>query len=133
MRIIGQYKGDDIRITDMHMSETYGGFLALSKNRYEEVNRRLVNVDVLGEITKIWGQNRPFCVANLAKIDYTQLLPPVRVIVWVSCGKLIKDSTADGSHLFMAWFQESDEDPFAKAVSNLKEIAWEEKAQDFWF
>jgi hypothetical protein len=133
MRIVGQYKDSDIRITDMYMSETYGGFLSLSEKRYEEVNRRLVNEDIPKMIERLWGQDMVFCVANLEKIDYKQLLPPVMVIAWFSCNKPVNVSAAHGSNLFIAWFQESDHDPFAKAVTNLKQISWEKQAEDFWY
>jgi hypothetical protein len=131
MRIVGQYKGEDINLTDLHMSETYGGFLlGPSEKRLEETNRRLADEDIPQWIVKVWGENRPSYIYDLG-IDYKARLPSVRVIVWLTCNKGIKDG--DLSDLILAWFQESDDDPFAKLISNLKKFNWEDKAKDYLY
>jgi len=131
MRIIGQYKGANIRMTSMYMSQTYGGYLSMSKRWHEDRHRNMIDVNIPEEITHLYGKDRPYCIAGLDKVDYKQEFPPVKVIAWLSCCELIEDSTAHGSHLVMVWFQQRDDDPFVKAVANLKEISWEDNAKDF--
>lgn len=134
MRVVGQYKNCDIRITGLYVSETYAGFLALSEKLYDQANRRIVNEDIAKSLERIWGKwskDRVVCIIDLDKIVYNQLLPEVRVIVSLCCLEPIQEGHA--SDLYMAWFQEPDEDPFAKATSNLRKIVWEEKAKDFCF
>jgi len=122
MRIIGQYKGSDIKITDLHMSETYGELLlAPSEKMYEAVNWEMINVGIPKRVEKMWGKDKRL---HVMETDYKGKLPGVEVIVRLDCGAGKKEG--DCSDLILAWFQEPDEDPFAQAVSNLKKISWEE-------
>ena len=124
MKIVGQYKDCDIRLTDLHLSETYGTWLlGPSESRYEEVNWEKINVGIPQRIEKMWGKDR---VQHVMDIDYKKRLPSVEVIVCLECSAGTKEG--DYSDLILAWFQESDEDPFAKVISNLKNIVWGEKA-----
>jgi len=128
MRIVGQYKGSDIRLTDLQMSETYGTWLAgPGEKMFESVNWEKINVGLPQRVEKMWGKDR---VLNVMDIDYKKKLPSVEVIACLQCAAGTKEG--DYSNLVMAWFQESDEDPFAKVVSNLKSIKWEEKAHGWW-
>jgi len=128
MRVVGQYKGCDIRLTDLNMSETYGTWLlGPSESRFEEVNWEKINVGIPQRVEKMWGKDRALHVMD---VDYKKRLPEVEVIVCLECAAGTKEG--DYSDLVLAWFQEDDEDHFAKAVSNLKMINWEEKAHG-WF
>jgi hypothetical protein len=128
MRIVGQYKDSDIRLTDLHMSETYGTWLAgPGKSIFEEVNWEKINVGIPKRIENMWGKDRALHVMD---IDYKKRLPSVEVIVCLECAAGTKEG--DYSELVLAWFQESDEDPFAKLITNLKGIDWKEKAHGWW-
>ena len=127
MRVVGQNKGCDIRLTDLYMGQTYGGFLSgSSEKNYEAVNWEMINVGIPQRVEKIWGKNRKL---HVFEIDHTKRLPGVEVIAWIHCSQGV--GAGESSDLVLAWFQEGDEDPFAKAASNLKAINWEEKAQSY--
>jgi hypothetical protein len=124
MRIVGQYKGCDIRMTGLQMSETYGGFLlGPTEKTFETVNWEMINVGIPRRVEKMWGKDRAL---HVMEIDYKKRLPSVEVIVCLECAAGTNEG--DYSDLILAWFQESDEDPFAKVISNLKNIEWEKRA-----
>jgi len=130
MRIIGQYNGNDIRITDLHMSETYAGVLLYSN--LEKLNKRVISEFIPEIIERIYGENRPIHIMDLETMDYNVTLPLAKVIAWLHCSKPVEDRTrADGSHLFLVWLQEPNKDPFEMAASNLQRISWQEKAKNF--
>ena len=125
MRVVGQYKDTDIRLTDLHMSKTYGGWLTdPSGKRLEEANWEMINVGIPKRVEKMWGTNTALHVMD---IDHKNRLPEVEVMACLKCHTGVQGK--DYSHLALVWFQEPDEDPFAKVISNLKEINWEEKAE----
>jgi hypothetical protein len=127
MRVVGQYKGSDIRITGLHMSETYGRFIAGSSEKmYETVNWEMINVGIPQRVEKMWGRDRTL---HVMEIDFKKRLSSVEVIVELECAAGTKEG--DYSELIMAWFQENDEDPFAKVISNLKSIEWGKKAHAY--
>ena len=124
MRIIGQYKGCDIRLTGLQMSQTYGSLLSgPSEQMFESINWEMINVGIPQRVEKMWGKDRKL---HVMEIDYAKRLPEVEVIACLECASGTNEG--DRSTLILAWFQDPDEDPFAKAVSNLKMINWEEKA-----
>jgi len=128
MRIVGQYKNEDIRLTGLNMSHTYGNFLCGPSGKFlEPANWEMINKGIPERVEKMWGKNRKLHVMD---IDIKNRLPSIEVIVELECSAGTKEG--DYSDLILAWFQESDEDPFAKAASNLKMINWEEKAHGWW-
>lgn len=128
MRIIGQYKGTDIQITDIYLSDTYGGFLSgPSAKRIEQWNHILVDERIPEVIAKLWGNGWAY---HLMEIDYKKELPGTRVIAWLECPNGIKENSY-ASRMIIVWYQEPDEDPFERAVANLKQIDWGKEAKDF--
>jgi hypothetical protein len=127
MRIVGNYKGSDIRITGLHMSETYGSFLAgPTQSLFESVNWEMINVGIPQRAEKMWGKDLR---VHVMELDFKKRLPGIEVLAKLNCSESVKDG--DCSDLILAWFQESDEDPFAKATTNLKKFSWEEKARTY--
>ena len=132
MRIIGQYNGNDIRITDLHMSETYAGVLLYSN--LEELNKRTIKEKIPENVERIFGEDRPVHIMNLEAIDYKKDLPLVTVIAWLECLRPLEDNSNEfGSHLFLVWFQEPNEDPFAMAAKHFQKFLWQDKAKDFMY
>ena len=128
MRSVGQYKGVDIKITHMYLSDTYGGFLlGPSAKKLEMWNHILVDEKIPERIVKLWGIGWAY---HLMEIDYKKELPSTEVIARLECPKGIKEKSYV-SGLVMAWYQEPEEDPFDSAVANLKQIVWEKEAKDF--
>ena len=62
------------------------------------------------------------------EIDNKKRLPSVEVTACLECAAGTNERNR--SDLILAWFQEADEDPFAKVVSHLRTISWEEKARE---
>ena len=99
MRVVGQYKGNDIRITDLHMSETYGGVLLYSN--LEELNKRTITGKIPEEVERIFGDDRPVHIMDLEAIDFKKGLPLATVIAWLECLRPLEDNSNEfGSHLF---------------------------------
>ena len=83
MRVVGQYKDTDIRLTDLHMSKTYGGWLTdPSGKRLEEANWEMINVGIPKRVEKMWGTNTALHVMD---IDHKNRLPEVEVMACLKC------------------------------------------------
>ena len=132
MRIVGQYKGQDICLDSLYMQDTYAGHLLGTNQGQEEINLKIVNKRVKIRAERIFGSNCPCCIANQTELDYKQRLPAETWHAWLTCSLPIGyKSEYDGSHLILIWFQNTDQDPFTLAEEHLKQIDWEKYAKDF--
>lgn len=129
MKTVGQYKGRDIKITDLYVCETYGNYLLLNKSGLGQENQKILEHGIPKTIERIFGKSRPIFIVDSEKFDLKVWLPRVMVCAWL-CGMPI-DESWQGSNLILVWFQSSAEDVFGQAAAHLKKIVWEEKAKDF--
>lgn len=127
-RIVGKYKDEDITISVLHLTQTYGGLIIGNKSN-KSLNMRIVDAAIKKEPARLFGLDRPYYIVKYSQIEYDKPLPPEIVYAWLSCSAPIKEG--HGSHLFLIWLQESDQDPFAMAVEHMKTIVWEKEARDF--
>jgi len=126
VRVIGKYKGKDIKIITLHLAQTYGGYLCGKK---ETMNLEIVASKIGQKSTELFGLHVPYYNTDLNDIDFKNALPLETVYVELECFVPIKEG--DGSALVLVWFQNPGDDPFIIAKEKLKGIIWEEKAKDF--
>jgi len=130
MRKVGRYKNKDIRIRDLHISETYANYLLFSKDAREGVNREIIDSDIGNKVYNLFGSSRPITIADHEYIDYKKRLPSFICYAWLVAREPIKQGS--GSHLILVWLQNGNQDPFAVAAEKLENIDWEKHAFDFW-
>jgi len=128
-RNISKYKNKETIIDSLFLTETYSGYLALSKNVYERENTKIINKGIKKTVSRIFGKNRPICVVEKDLINLNELLPEIIVYAWLTNSEPI--SEGDGSHLILVWFQDSGQDPFVVAKEKIEKIIWEKEAKDF--
>ncbi len=134
MKIVGEYKNTEIRLTDLHLGETYGGSLMLPVGPgIEIVNGKIINRKVYDEVGCIFGEGRPVYIYDKDNLDYKEYFPGIMAIAWLSCSKPVKREDCDGSNLVLVFFQDSGENPLTAVAERLKKVNWEKHAEDFEF
>jgi hypothetical protein len=131
MRAVGEFKNSEIRLDSMHLSGTYSGIYSMDS--YAEVNDNIISKMILEEIQRIYGDDRPFVIAESRTLKSPdKRLPDTMGIAWLVCAKVIKDGDANGSNLFLVWFQDAQADPYGALSGTLATIDWAKHARDYY-
>jgi len=121
----------EYRVSNLEISETYGGVLA-----YEticELNKRRIQIPK-NEISKRYGDDRPIW-EEIGHLNVNQRLPKYYFIAWVEKDNILEKVDEDGYlyfgfHLFIVGYIETMEEVFS-AVDAIVEKRFDKYAQGY--
>lgn len=122
----------DYKVSDLEISETYGGVLAYET--MSELNKRRIQVPK-SIINKCYGDDRPIW-EEVEHLDINQRMPKYYFIAWVEKDNIFQkvDEEGDlyfGFHLFIVGYIETMEEVFS-AVDSIVEKRFDKYAQGYF-
>jgi len=127
-RVVGEFKGAEIVLTDLILKETYGHIVCGKRDDFW-LNHEIVAVKIDKETSALFGIHIPYFIVNSLNIDFAKPLPPEVVYARLECFHPVEKG--EGSWLVLAWFQKPNQNPFRLLVKYLKEHNWKKLAADF--
>ncbi len=122
----------DYRVSDLEISETYGGVLAYET--MSELNKRRIQIPK-NIISKCYGDDRPIW-EEIGYLNVNQRLPKYYFIAWVEKDNILQKVDEDGElyfgfHLFIVGYIEAMEEVFS-AVDSIVEKRFDKYAQGYF-
>jgi len=122
----------DYKVSDLEISETYGGVYAYET--MSELNKRRIQVPKR-RVSNCYGDDRPIW-EEIGHLDINQRMPKYYFIAWVEKDNISEKVDEDGDlyysfHLFIVGYIETMEEVFS-ALDSIVEKRFNEYAQGYF-